>query len=113
MDARDFIKHIASEQSNKKIKAVTHVFMNLPMTAHEFLDAFVGAFSKDNTTLPMIHCYCFSNAVAKHKELAIKKIEKVLGSTIHPTLSVKVRQTASNTKEYCISFVLPAEIAYK
>jgi len=117
MDARDFIKHIVTKECYKtkgerKYMPITQVIMNLPMSAHEFLDAFIGIFPRECTILPLIHCYCFSNAESKHKQRAIEKIEKVLGAKIETKIVLKVRQTAANTKEYCISFVLPREIAY-
>jgi len=40
----------------------SHILMNLPASALEFLDALVGAFDAEtwHAPLPRVHCYCFS-----------------------------------------------------
>lgn len=50
---------------------ISHFVMNLPDSAIEFLDAFRGIFSrldrqkveKIYTTMPMIHCHCFTREI--------------------------------------------------
>jgi tRNA (guanine37-N1)-methyltransferase len=53
VDGRVFIKQAVKEA------VFDHFVMNLPATAIEFLDAFVGLYSEP-TRLPMIHCHCFT-----------------------------------------------------
>ena len=56
MDARDFVRHLVAEGV-----PFDDVVLNLPALSIEFLDVFVGLFPPGHA-LPMIHCYCFSNA---------------------------------------------------
>lgn len=114
-DGRDFARHIFQEQG---IKA-THVVMNLPMLAPEFCDVFVKLFPKGHTPLPRVHVYCFGNGETPEisQAKALDRIEKSLAgvkltAADHGLEVLKVRQTASYTLEFCISFVVPAEIAY-
>lgn len=115
MDARDFAKFVFQQQA---IKA-THVLMNLPKLAPEFCDVFVKLLPKGHTPLPRIHVYCFGTGDTPEimQERALTRIETALGgyklSAKENDLNVfKVRQTATFTLEFCISFILPAEIAY-
>ncbi|KAM7251213.1 hypothetical protein ACFE04_023096 [Oxalis oulophora] len=61
MDGRRFINAMLT---SNKVKPITHVIINLPNDAAEFLDAFRGIFRsrpKDKgLTFPMIHVYGFS-----------------------------------------------------
>lgn len=80
MDAREFVKlHVAQSNEEgdgvipKDKRVFTHVYMNLPMIAVEFLDVFNGLFKIANPEvwctdpsdpktlkLPIIHVYGFS-----------------------------------------------------
>lgn len=115
MDGRDFARHLIQQRGVK----VTHVLMNLPMLAPEFCDVFVKLFPKGYAPLPRVHVYCFGNgetpAISEAK--ALQRIESALGgykltAADHGLHIFKVRQTASYTLEYCISFVVPSGIAY-
>ncbi|KAM7274597.1 hypothetical protein ACFE04_016463 [Oxalis oulophora] len=61
MDGRRFINAMLTSD---KVEPITHVIINLPNDAAEFLDAFRGIFRdrpKDKgLTFPMIHVYGFS-----------------------------------------------------
>lgn len=115
MDGRAFARYVFQQEA---IKA-THVLMNLPKLAPEFCDVFVKLLPKGHLPLPRIHVYCFGSGDAPEimQARALERIETALGgiklSAEANALHVfKVRQTATFTLEFCISFVLPAEIAY-
>ncbi|KAG0281780.1 tRNA(m(1)G37)methyltransferase [Linnemannia exigua] len=101
-------------------KTFDHFVMNLPATAIEFLDAFRGLFKgreeqipEPKTQLPMIHCHCFSKS-EKPEDDVRERVEAVMGGKLELD-SVKlhwVRKVAPNKDMYCISFRLPAEIAF-
>ena len=98
MDAREFVRHVVA-QSNDSAQTIIpedflrfdHCYMNLPVDAVEFLDAFIGLFknanpkvwSKNNDgeiTLPMIHVYGFTfhHEEEKAKEYFIERIGKAM-----------------------------------
>ena len=79
MDARQFLRMLVDkdDQSEAKLKVpkdflrIDHCFMNLPVDAVEFLDCFIGIFSKADKSiwlrpgeteiiLPLIHVYGFT-----------------------------------------------------
>ncbi|KAF9967994.1 tRNA(m(1)G37)methyltransferase [Mortierella alpina] len=109
-----------SESAAPGFKTFDHFVMNLPATAIEFLDAFRGLFqgreaqiTEPKTQLPMIHCHCFSKS-DKPEDDVRERVEKVMGGHLELD-SVKlhwVRKVAPNKDMYCISFRLPAEIAF-
>lgn len=70
----------------------------------------------EGAPLPMIHCYTFARSdtiLEDYSHIAIEQIENVLGTNIKPTNTFKVRQTATSTVEYCVSFPMPEAVAYK
>ncbi|KAF9959778.1 tRNA(m(1)G37)methyltransferase [Mortierella alpina] len=109
-----------TEATAPGFKTFDHFVMNLPATAIEFLDAFRGLFqgreaqiTEPKTQLPMIHCHCFSKS-DKPEDDVRERVEKVMGGQLELD-SVKlhwVRKVAPNKDMYCISFRLPAEIAF-
>ncbi|KAG9326776.1 hypothetical protein KVV02_008666 [Mortierella alpina] len=109
-----------TEAAAPGFKTFDHFVMNLPATAIEFLDAFRGLFqgreaqiTEPKTQLPMIHCHCFSKS-DKPEDDVRERVEKVMGGHLELD-SVKlhwVRKVAPNKDMYCISFRLPAEIAF-
>jgi tRNA (guanine37-N1)-methyltransferase len=88
-----------------------HYIMNLPATAIDFLDAFIGLFKNSNVEkLPMIHCYCFGSKNEPEIEITQRVTHKI-GAV---ELNIRhVRNVAPNKDMYCVSFRLPASIAYK
>lgn len=110
LDGREFVRKLFQEQ---KVPA-TQILMNLPASAPEFCDVFINLVPK-GMPLPRAHVYCFSNA-EKEEDLApkaISRIEGVLGCKLGSDVQIlKIRQTAVNTVEFVISFILPAEICY-
>lgn len=67
LDGRDFIINLARPNANQAVVAANEVILNLPATAVEFLDVFIGYRRRYNAEggiipLPRIHVYAFSNA---------------------------------------------------
>ncbi|KAK3818689.1 MAG: Met-10+ like-protein-domain-containing protein [Benniella sp.] len=110
----------AREEEAFSFKTFDHFVMNLPATAIEFLDAFRGLFRgresdipEPKKQLPMIHCHCFSKS-DKPEDDVRERVEAVMGGRLDLD-SVKlhwVRKVAPNKDMYCISFRLPAEVAF-
>lgn len=113
LDGREFARKLLSEEK----VAVTHVLMNLPKLAPEFCDVFVGLLPR-GAPLPKIHVYCFGTGETPEimQQRALSRIETALGGVTldssHCLEVLKIRQTSTNTLEFCISFILPSEIAY-
>ncbi|KAJ6575404.1 Met-10+ like-protein-domain-containing protein [Mycena capillaripes] len=98
---------------------ISHFVMNLPDSAIEFLDAFRGILSKDvekvYTTMPMIHCHCFTREIEPENARVdiLKRVEEKIGHPVAEDFSLHlVRSVAPNKDMYCISFRLPAEVAF-
>ncbi|KAJ6520105.1 Met-10+ like-protein-domain-containing protein [Mycena sanguinolenta] len=102
---------------------ISHFVMNLPDSAITFLDAFRGIFSHQDrsevekiyTIMPMIHCHCFTREI--EPELArvdiLQRVEERIGHAVPEDFSLHlVRSVAPNKEMYCISFRLPAEVAF-
>jgi len=109
-----------------------HVIMNLPATAVEFLDAFNGAFDREDwkdADLPMVHVYAFLRGDQELKDLQYRA-EKALGGSLLATARsggggdsdiinnnsepefFLVREVAPNKSMYCLSFRVPSAIAF-
>lgn len=139
MDGRDFVKfHV--DQSNvldkedpeipKEFLKFDHCYMNLPMIAVEFLDAFKGLFVKANPEvwwkdpkdsktlmLPMIHVNGFTTE--SDHDSAIKYFAHRIGKAMDfPEFSPKdiecfhnIRDVSGTSHMYCVSFRLPWSVA--
>uniref|UniRef100_A0A6B2LHN2 SAM-dependent methyltransferase TRM5/TYW2-type domain-containing protein n=1 Tax=Arcella intermedia TaxID=1963864 RepID=A0A6B2LHN2_9EUKA len=112
LDGREFLQTAVNEICCTQKKAINHIFMNLPKTAFEFLDVLIGLFPEDIDTLPIIHCYCFANG-PDHKQDATQKVHSILKFQVDPLQLYQVRVTSADCIEYCATFRLPKEIAYK
>ena len=114
-----------------------HYVMNLPASAIEFLDAFVGVYAGQESLfyphtsrkLPLVHVYCFStNSEEGYIERVdiCQRISERLGFEITPEdtkdgkgnqereLEIRdIRLVSPNKKMFCASFRLPAEVIFK
>lgn len=101
MDAREFARKMFFEEKNP-VQA-DHLIMNLPASAHEFLDVFKGT-----TVQCLIHCYVFVKKFEREeeqREAAIGLIEDVLHLTSVDVHNVHhVRNVAPNKEMMCVSF---------
>lgn len=105
-----------------------HYVMNLPATATQFLDAFVGLYAGQESLfkpavgnqLPIIHVYCFSTKSEDNKREEVE-ICKELSSRLGHQMEVgrnelvirEVRDVAPNKRMFCASFRLPEEVAFR
>lgn len=127
MDGRVFVKKMVKSLVDKSgfgNEMFNHVVMNLPASAVQFLDVFKGLFSdyKDRFTvddssrshliLPIVHCYCFSKSEAPEQD-AQSQAEMILGIKMGSDCKVHyVRDVAPKKAMLCVSFRLPASIAF-
>lgn len=98
MDAREFVRMLVDRQNTSDLKnkvpkewlRFDHCFMNLPVDAVEFLDAFIGLFNRcdpdiwtvDNEIkLPLIHVYGFTYEATHEK--ALEFFTKRIGEAMH------------------------------
>ncbi|KAE8680169.1 tRNA (guanine(37)-N1)-methyltransferase 2 [Hibiscus syriacus] len=112
MDGRRFINAMFSSE---KAHSITHVVMNLPNDAAEFLDAFRGVYRdqpRDNEfNFPMIHVYGFSKArdpefdFHERIRIALQEVE------VNVDMS-RVRLVAPGKYMFCASFILPRSVAF-
>ncbi|XP_071796194.1 tRNA (guanine(37)-N(1))-methyltransferase-like [Asterias amurensis] len=125
LDGREFIKEIVRKDllkmvedtsTNDKTKR-THVVMNLPSLAIDFLDVFpnllknVPLEDRDRVQLPTVHCHCFSKEEDTVGDVR-QRIEAVLGHNIEGALIHDVRDVAPNKEMMCASFKMPADVVF-
>ncbi|KAM7278467.1 hypothetical protein ACFE04_005601 [Oxalis oulophora] len=112
MDGRRFINAM---MTSDKVEPITHVIMNLPKDAAEFLDAFRGIFRdrpKDKgLTFPMIHVYGFSKARDPEFDYH-ERIRIALSDAAVNVQMRRVRLVAPGKWMLCASFTLPESVAF-
>ena len=116
MDAREFVKRAIEDLTKsrkEKVAHFDHFIMNLPASAHEFLDVFPKLAQEGCVNIEMIrnstiHCYVF----CKTDEDPIIKIQSGLGYEIEKGMATvkRVRDVAPNKEMFCVSFKLPKTI---
>ena len=126
MDGAEFLRTVIPQlieqtlnHSSPAPTICTHIIMNLPAIAAQFLHTFRGLFlsvphnMRDSVSLPTVHCYCFSKSQSPDKD-SQETIERNLGTSLNEgTFSVtRVRQVAPNKAMMRVSFSLPQEVAY-
>lgn len=138
LDGREFIREVFSDellqppekssrldhsetQNVLNSQQDTHIIMNLPATAVDFLDTFKGLFSSvplerhDHVRLPKIHCYCFSKSEAAAEDDALQMVVRSLGisALLDGTYTThNVRKVAPNKAMLRVTFRLPPEVAF-
>jgi tRNA (guanine37-N1)-methyltransferase len=132
-------KNSGSSQQLMFVRPTTfdHYVMNLPATAIEFLDAFIGLYAGHESLfclhsarkLPMIHVYCFAGHSGDEREEHVdicRRISERIGFTITPEDRIggpgneelemeihNVRLVSPKKQMFCASFRLPTEVAFK
>jgi tRNA (guanine37-N1)-methyltransferase len=124
-----------TENTGSPRRHITHLVMNLPDSAIEFLDAFRGVLSRypgSYDTLPLVHCYCFTREEEHDAASAdiqrvgpcwpdnyilysrrCQRVESKLGHELDESFELHhVRSVAPAKEMYCISFRLPSAVAY-
>lgn len=129
-----------SNPKSKELVAVpkyfSHFVMNLPDSALEFLDAYVGMYNDrdlrlkifgsldiPDDKLPTVHCHCFYKYPAHEPEPTEEQAHEALRKTVSEKLSYDiaashlsvhyVRKVAPAKNMYCISFKVPKNVAMR
>ena len=135
LDGRDFMREVIPKLVDSSLKSssastvavaadvapviCSHIIMNLPAMAVQFLDTLQGLFlsvprDKRNTIkLPTVHCYCFSKSEDPDKdsrEMVEKNLGKPLAEGSYSVLNV--RQVSPNKVMMRVSFMLSPEVAF-
>lgn len=115
LDARLFVAQALTDlKRTAGTGGFDHFIMNLPASAHDFLDVFPylaehGLLDQDALRRATIHCYIFCRG---EEEDPLDKIDAGLGHPIDRTCAQvrRVRDVAPNKEMFCVSFPLPPSI---
>ncbi|CCD23859.1 tRNA (guanine) methyltransferase NDAI_0C01990 [Naumovozyma dairenensis CBS 421] len=105
---------------------ISHFVMNLPDSAIDFLGSFIGLYSSDTTKnkMPWIHVHCFekydNDEDLTMEELHSRVYQRILNSLKTTTVVLPqealsfhlVRKVSPTKPMFCVSFKLPASIAF-
>ena len=120
LDGREFLKKVIGQmivdKSAGHLFPPTHVIMNLPASAVEFLDVFRGMLDgieadRDNVPLPVVHCYCFTKS-STPKEDCVEQVERMLRGKLGTFDIFEVRDVSPNKLMMRVRFALPSDVAY-
>ncbi|XP_061649646.1 tRNA (guanine(37)-N1)-methyltransferase isoform X2 [Phyllopteryx taeniolatus] len=117
LDGRAFVRGPLKQELPGlfKGKGGTHVVMNLPALALEFLDAFRGLLHQEapcDDNLPAVHCYGFSKDDNPERDMT-ERASLALGFPLEDRCAVHfVRNVAPNKDMMCVSFTLPKEVLF-
>ena len=121
MDAREFVRKVVNEGiAHSSFLPFNHVYMNLPASAIEFLDAFDGLFTNADKTIwnkmPIIHVNSFiEKGITDMKDAFATKISSVLKcskDTIYANIIDvhNIKDVSTKKNMYCVDFLLPEEV---
>lgn len=127
MDAREFLNmaiqkpKAEDERNHASFRLFQHVFMNLPGTATNFLDVFIGFLRKadletwNQSNLPLIHVYCFIECQTEPegKRKAAERIKSVLKHFDEKEIIDfhQVKNISSKKSMFGVTFKLSNEVA--
>ena len=104
MDGRDFVREFSGGE-------IQYVLMNLPASATEFLDVFVGLYSVEKASQCPIKVFCYHFApVDSPEESTLEAVREVLGAEPEKPSVHLVRKTAPKTWMTCVEFVVPESV---
>ncbi|KAK9368791.1 Met-10+ like-protein-domain-containing protein [Lipomyces kononenkoae] len=126
-------RHAKDDDGKRKIEVIqipsrySHYVMNLPDSAITFLDAFRGLHADDDdydddTKLPYIHVHCFHKSDPNESKPSDDEVHSALRQRIASALGFDiplsalsshfVRAVAPTKGMYCVTFLLPKEVAF-
>ncbi|KAK9346454.1 Met-10+ like-protein-domain-containing protein [Lipomyces starkeyi] len=123
-------RHAKDESGKRKVEIIqiphrySHYVMNLPDSAITFLDAFRGlhADENDDAELPYIHVHCFHKSDPNAPKPPDDEVHIALRQRIASALGFEiplsalsfhfVRAVAPTKGMYCVTFLLPKEVAF-
>ena len=116
---RETIPKLAASSLSTSTVVCSHIIMNLPAIAVQFLDTLVGLFQavpperRNTVQLPMVHCYCFSKSEDPDKdsqEMVERHLGRALADNSHTVFNV--RSVAPGKAMMRVSFHLSPEVAF-
>ncbi|KAK9241219.1 Met-10+ like-protein-domain-containing protein [Lipomyces kononenkoae] len=124
-------RHARDEDGKRKVEVIqiparySHYVMNLPDSAITFLDAFRGLHvddDDDDAKLPYVHVHCFHKSDPNAPKPSDDEVRSALRQRIASALGFDiplsalsfhfVRAVAPTKGMYCVTFLLPKEVAF-